>query len=104
MCRSGNCCCGSRPSGQLTGYGYGAFWLETSPTAHYIWDVIGWPTPEAHNSYIDLLLQVGVPGVLFSSAVLFGTIRYALVGVADRVPWAVYRGQLCHHPVDNEPG
>jgi exopolysaccharide production protein ExoQ len=74
----------------FTGYGYGGFWLEDNPTAHYIWDVIGWQAPEAHNSYIDMLLQVGVPGMLLSTAVLFGTVRGALAAVADRVPWATF--------------
>jgi exopolysaccharide production protein ExoQ len=74
----------------LTGYGYGAFWLGENPVAGYIWDVIGWPAPEAHNSYIDLLLQVGVPGLLISTAVLFGTVTRALAAVADRVPWATF--------------
>jgi exopolysaccharide production protein ExoQ len=73
-----------------TGYGYGAFWLETNPTAHYIWDVIGWPAPEAHNSYVDLMIQVGIPGMLLSTAILFGTIRGGLAAIADRVPWATF--------------
>jgi exopolysaccharide production protein ExoQ len=73
-----------------TGYGYGAFWLETNPTAHYIWDVIGWPAPEAHNSYVDLLIQVGIPGTLLSTMILFGTVRSGLAAVADRVPWATF--------------
>ena len=46
-----------------TGYGYAAFWNESSRTVQYIWLAIGWEAPSAHNTYIDILLVIGIPGL-----------------------------------------
>ncbi|WP_445635503.1 O-antigen ligase-related domain-containing protein [Nostoc sp. DSM 114161] len=49
----------------LLGYGYGAFWYgaDTSGAA-YVQESAGWPTPTAHNGFLDLLLALGVVGFL----------------------------------------
>lgn len=52
----------------LSGFGYGAFW-----TPQRISDISasqGWGIGEAHSSYIELLLALGVPGLLLGAAAL----------------------------------
>ena len=52
----------------LTGYGCGAFW-----TPEHISDVSasqGWHVGEAHSSYLELLLALGVPGLLLLAVAL----------------------------------
>ncbi len=52
----------------LTGYGFGAFW-----TPEHISDISasqGWHVGEAHSSYLELLLAVGVPGLLLFALAL----------------------------------
>jgi O-antigen ligase len=52
----------------LTGFGYGAFW-----TPQRITDISasqGWGVGEAHSSYLELLLALGVPGALLLAAAL----------------------------------
>jgi exopolysaccharide production protein ExoQ len=52
------------------GYGYGAFWTVTSHPARLIREAVDWDTlPHAHNGYIDLLLALGVVGLLLYAAV-----------------------------------
>ena len=76
----------------FTGYGYGAFWLAHNPLVIRVIAVSGWYVPEAHNGYIDVMLQVGVPGLILALAMLFGTIRAALAAMAERVDWASFAG------------
>ena len=60
----------------LLGYGYGAFWAESSEPASLLWEAIGWAVPTAHNGYLELLLELGVVGltlfVLSVSTTIFG--------------------------------
>lgn len=52
----------------LTGYGYTAFWDTVNLSAT---DEAGWVTtaPHSHNSYLDLALTIGLPGLLLVMAV-----------------------------------
>ncbi|MGH6992379.1 MAG: O-antigen ligase family protein, partial [Caulobacteraceae bacterium] len=63
------------------GYGYGGFWSRTSPPAQYIRDELGWLVPNAHNGWLDLLLQLGIVGTIIAAAV------FALAAAA-----ALFRG------------
>jgi exopolysaccharide production protein ExoQ len=47
------------------GYGYYAFWNENARWAEYIWQVIGWPAPSAHNGYLEVVLEIGLVGLAF---------------------------------------
>ena len=49
------------------GYGFGAFWVETSPRVDMIWNAIGWQAPHAHNGWLDLLLELGIVGVALAA-------------------------------------
>jgi exopolysaccharide production protein ExoQ len=47
------------------GYGYDVFWVEWSrDLAQVIYVLNGWRPPHAHNGYLDLLLSVGIVGLL----------------------------------------
>jgi O-antigen ligase len=46
------------------GYGFSGFWNEDSPVVQTIWAALDWKAPSAHNGYIDILLQIGVVGLL----------------------------------------
>jgi len=57
-----------------TGYGYGAFWGRAGESipADWVRKETQWPVPNAHNGWIDLLVQLGWPG-----AFLVGTLMAA---------------------------
>lgn len=44
------------------GYGYG-FWDAVSKPRLQIWQALGWPTPHAHDEWLDMTLQTGVIGL-----------------------------------------
>jgi exopolysaccharide production protein ExoQ len=45
----------------LTGFGYGGFW--TPQTAHALSERAQFALSEGHNGYLDLMLQLGLPGL-----------------------------------------
>jgi len=49
----------------IFGYGYAAFWNQSSVLAQTIWRDIGWQAPDAHSGYLDVLLQLGAVGFIF---------------------------------------
>lgn len=50
----------------LLGYGYEGFWRGEGSPATFVWQVAGWPSPHAHNGFLDILLAIGwVGGLLF---------------------------------------
>jgi len=56
----------------LLGYGYGAFWSATGPSAP-VMVLFPWAL-QAHNGYLDLWLEIGLIGVLIASALLLITL------------------------------
>ena len=48
----------------LIGHGYAGFWNADSPTVQMIWRYAGWEAPDAHSSYLDIMLQLGVVGLV----------------------------------------
>lgn len=45
------------------GYGYGAFWAEDAPQSAYIYAVLGWEPPHAHNGFLQIMLDLGLLGL-----------------------------------------
>ena len=75
----------------LLGYGYSAFWLQWNPDAEFVWQVVQWDAPEAHNAYIDMLLQLGLVGLVISSYTLFWILgRSFRDSLADLKPWSSF--------------
>jgi exopolysaccharide production protein ExoQ len=73
---------GQRP---LLGWGYRAMFVDGDPTTDWIWERVGWQTPGAHNSLLEITLELGVIG-LFSFLMILGTalargLRCCLTGV-----------------------
>lgn len=45
------------------GHGFGAFWLEDSPTAYAVREETEWPVPTAHNGLLEVTMALGLVGV-----------------------------------------
>ena len=57
------------------GYGYQAFWQDTG-AANYIWKVVMYQAPHAHNGFVNISLDLGLVGLfLFLMSVLTTLIR-----------------------------
>jgi exopolysaccharide production protein ExoQ len=75
------------------GYGYGAFWREQSEDAQVLWVALGFKTPHAHNSWLEMALGVGVIGtgiaVLGWLVALYRTLRVAAAPHAEHVAFCL---------------
>ena len=58
----------------LFGFGYQAFWTDSSPDAWEIWSIIGWSAPNAHSGYRETLLGLGVVGFAVMAVLIAQTI------------------------------
>jgi O-antigen ligase len=75
----------------ILGYGYGAYFLDWSPRLQWVERLIQWTASEAHDAYIELVLQLGVVGLVLGVWPLLATLRLALSGpLRDDLPWASY--------------
>jgi exopolysaccharide production protein ExoQ len=63
------------------GYGYGAFWTETTRSVHRI--------GEAHSGYLDVLLDLGFVGMLLISLFLLASFRRAVRELRHDFDWGV---------------
>jgi exopolysaccharide production protein ExoQ len=46
------------------GYGYAGFWNADSRETQYIWSQADWRPPHAHNGYLEVMLEIGVIGLI----------------------------------------
>ncbi|WP_396593152.1 O-antigen ligase family protein [Brevundimonas sp. R86498] len=67
-----------------TGFGYSAFWGRESVPAAFIRAETQWAVPSAHNGWIDLLIQLGWPGVILTGL----TVALATLVTLFRIPGA----------------
>ncbi len=77
----------------VLGHGYAGFWNADSPTVQMIWRYAGWQAPDAHSSYLDILLQLGVVGLalyLWSWTHMFARARAAWTGLRSSRFVALY--------------
>lgn len=62
------------------GYGYGGFWLGWAGESADIWLITGWKPPHAHNGFLDILIALGLVGLL-----VFGVVY--VTAVSRAVSW-----------------
>jgi O-antigen ligase len=63
----------------LTGYGYCAFWMGLSGESGVIARTVGWVPPHAHNGFLNVALQVGIPGLAVLAVAWFVGVREAIL-------------------------
>jgi len=77
------------------GYGFGAFWREQNPEAQVFWTALGFKTPHAHNSWLELALGLGIVGTgLVALAWLVGFYRTLRVAVAPHAEHVAFCAAL----------
>ncbi len=62
----------------LLGHGYAGFWNADSVSVQYLWLRSGWEAPGSHNGYLEVLLQLGIVGLLCYIWLWAGTIVRAV--------------------------
>jgi len=75
------------------GYGFGAFWREQSADAQVFWVALGFKTPHAHNSWLEMALGIGVVGAGIAAlgwlAAFYRTLRVAAAPHAEHVAFCL---------------
>jgi O-antigen ligase len=75
------------------GYGFGAFWREQSADAQIFWVALGFKTPHAHNSWLEMTLGIGVVGAGIAAvawlAAFYRTLRVAAAPHAEHVAFCL---------------
>jgi exopolysaccharide production protein ExoQ len=62
----------------VLGWGYAAFWSTDNPAAIKISDILRWWVPQAHNGVLEILLSVGLVGLIFYVFLLGRTVSLSL--------------------------
>ena len=66
-------------SNPILGSGFGSFWIPATREAHQI--------GEAHNGYLDVVLETGFVGLLFTAILLLSSCRQAQKVMAHDFDW-----------------
>ena len=66
-----------------TGYGFDAFWLDSSGDDLYVIQNIGWNPPHAHNGFLDVTLAFGLVGIAFFACGFLQTACRAFVDLRN---------------------
>lgn len=64
-----------------TGYGYAAFWVPDLGPAWYIREEIQWEAPSAHNGWLEVLVQLGWPGLVLTVLLMTASFVAALIRI-----------------------
>ena len=75
------------------GYGYGGFWRADSADTNIFWAALGFKTPHAHNSWLELALGIGIVGVAIAAfawlAAIYRILRVATAPHAEHVAFCL---------------
>lgn len=66
------------------GYGYGGFWLGFDGPSAPVWIAAGWNPPNAHNGFLDLMVDLGAVGLSIFVASFVAALRKACLLVRRR--------------------
>jgi exopolysaccharide production protein ExoQ len=78
------------PNRPLLGYGFNTYFIPTNPDYLRLVDIVGWPAPHAHNGYLNLAVELGVPGAVLGVLILLRLLVGAVQSLNDeRAPWAL---------------
>jgi exopolysaccharide production protein ExoQ len=78
----------------LLGFGRDAFWNPDLPYAHIVGRNVAWQyvAPHAHNGFVDLVLEVGLVGLIIFllgfTGTIYRTFRMAYIKPAPQLLWA----------------
>lgn len=73
------------------GYGYGTFWVADSPQMVLVQRLNPWNPPDAHNAYIGVALELGLPGALIATLFLLSvTFRAYRTSRSSGLAWPIF--------------
>jgi exopolysaccharide production protein ExoQ len=63
------------------GYGFGAFWQGLDGPSAYVWNASAFKTPNGHNGYLDLCLDLGIVGLAIYTIEFVTSFQRALIQI-----------------------
>lgn len=72
----------------VLGYGYQAFWIPTSPINLFLFQKYIWLPNQAHNGYVDMIVEIGVVGLILFIILVISLIKR--MKIEDNNIWATY--------------
>jgi O-antigen ligase len=79
------------PNRPILGYGFNTYFIPENPDYLRLVDIVGWPAPHSHNGYLNLAVELGIPGAVLGILILLRLIIGAARRLDDeRAPWALY--------------
>ncbi|MEA5466981.1 O-antigen ligase family protein [Leptothoe sp. PORK10 BA2] len=73
------------------GYGYEGFWGTAGGPADLLRQIVGWPAPNAHNGFLEILLAVGwIGGIFFFASFLVTTVKSFQLVRMSKQSYAIY--------------
>jgi O-antigen ligase len=79
------------PGSPIFGYGFNTYFILDNPDYLRLVDIVGWPAPHAHNGYLNLAVELGIPGAVMGIAILLRLIAGSLQRVNDpNAPWVLH--------------
>ncbi len=81
----------SIPLRPVLGYGFNSFFIDRNPEYLRLVEIVDWKAPHAHNGYINLAAELGIPGAIIGTLILLRIITGSL-GIMRRenVDWPLY--------------
>ncbi len=76
------------------GYGYNGFWGDWDSPGSYVWYVVNWTPPNAHNGFLDLWLDFGLLGIIIFGFGFCQTLLRSLKWVRIDRYWVSFWGVL----------
>jgi len=79
------------PARPWLGYGFNTFFVFNNPAYVRLVDIVHWRTPHAHNGYLNLAVELGVPAALIATFIVLRVIVGSFhVVLHEGNGWALY--------------
>jgi O-antigen ligase len=79
------------PQNPIFGTGFNTFFIIENPSYRRLVEIVGWPAPHAHNGYLNLATELGIPGALLGTFILLRLLVGSMLRVNDEnAPWVVH--------------
>jgi exopolysaccharide production protein ExoQ len=79
------------PNRPILGYGFNTFFIPENPDYRWLVGVVGWPAPHAHNGYLNLAVELGLPGAVLGTLILLRMLIGSVRRLDDaEAPWAFH--------------
>jgi exopolysaccharide production protein ExoQ len=79
------------PNNPIFGAGFNTYFIVENPDYRRLVDIVGWPAPHAHNGYLNLAVELGIPGAVLGTFILLRLLVGAMLRVNDEhAPWVLH--------------